>query len=127
MALAEDTPLAEAKRWPRRRDVGLWFGLLGGPFASLADVIVSDAYVEATEMVPDRALLLAIGAVAAALTVLAGAIAWRIFKRINDEPERTRSRVRFMAVGGVVVSAYSLLVIAALLVPKLGVAPGDRL
>ena len=105
------------------RTVGLWTGLLAGPFVDLADVAVSEAYVEHVETGVQRAWLVGFAALGALVCVVAGVIAARIGRSVEREPDGPdagpRERIRFMATGGVVVSAFSLLVLLAMLVPKL--------
>jgi hypothetical protein len=109
------------------RSVGLWTGLLAGPFVDLVDVTVSEAYVEHVETGVQRAWLLAFAALGALVCVAAGAIAASIGRRVEREPEPPdglpRERIRFMSTGGVVLSAFSLFVLLAMLVPKLLATP----
>jgi hypothetical protein len=108
------------------RTLGLWTGLLAGPLATLAEVAVSEAYLEHTEAGASRGWLLAFAGLAALVTLGAGIIAWRLRRAGEgpDDDEATRERVVFMSAGGVIVSAFSLLVLLALLVPKLLLSPG---
>jgi hypothetical protein len=106
-----------------RRNVSLWFGLLAGPFATLVDVGVGEAYVEHAEGASRLAWLLGLAALTALVCIGAGALAWVTGKRAEDPDETAQERVRFMATAGVIASAFSLLVVLALLVPKL-ILPG---
>jgi hypothetical protein len=107
------------------RSVGLWFGLLAGPLCALADVAVSEAYVEHAESGAARTWLVLVGALSALVTIAAGVTAWRLRGGAADEDELTRVRVAFMGVGGTVISIFTLLVLVAILLPKLLLAPGD--
>jgi hypothetical protein len=124
MAL-KDEPVPKQSVMPAgadRRTVGLWFGLLAGPFAALADVGVSEAYVEHAEGGTRIAWLLVFAALAALVCVAAGVIASRHAKP-TGEGAVVDERVRFMATAGVLASAFSFVVVLALLVPKL-ILPG---
>jgi hypothetical protein len=125
MAL-ESTPGPKASDQPfgpNWRNIVLWLGILVGPTANLADIAISHAYVEHAERGAARSMLLVVAAAAALCIVAAGAGALHILRHPRaDEPEE---RVHFMAMGGVVLSVFSLVVLFSLVLIKLLVDAGE--
>lgn len=128
----------------------LWFGLLAAPAAFLLDLAASFALVDWACRHDGHALLWAITGGALLLAGAGGWRAWRSWRTIGLDPHpagegverssprstghalshalrtdapRAEGRQRFMALGGMAVSGFFLLVIAASVIPALLVAP----
>lgn len=105
---------------PRGVDRALWFGLLAGPSAALADTIVSHSIVEAGA---ERWPIYLVTAAAVVITLAGALCAWRGVVQADLEPqprqEPRKMRMAFMGYGGLLISAFSLLVILATLIPKI--------
>jgi hypothetical protein len=95
-----------------------WFGLLGGAVAWSAQLVLGNGFAEvgceAGGFHGMPALLLAITAAAAIVTIVAGIISWTILRRSRrDEGTTTTSRERaqFMGMSGLVASGVFLALI----------------
>jgi hypothetical protein len=114
----------------KRGSLLLWFGVLGGPIAWTAQLLLtysleewfacSPAALDRGEVlgvqVPDVALLITVSL--ALVAVLAGIVALSCYRRLRNEPaDETRSRARWMAVAGIMNSILYLIIILASLAP----------
>lgn len=113
-----------------RRDLLLWLGMLAAPLAWALHEQASYMMAE-TACAQESHLLLHLATLGTLLIALAGgAIAWNRWKR---EPESSTekgnaqaSRVRFMALSGLVMSGWFALVILATWIPNLILGPCQR-
>jgi len=91
--------------------VALWFAVLGGPAAGLANVLVSYPAVDRA-CVNDSGLILHVLTLLFLLVALgAGATAWTLRERIGDWPSTAagmQARSRFMATLGILTAAISI-------------------
>lgn len=110
----------QPKPWSRT-NVLLWLGLLAGPIAFSADLVASYTLVSftAAEEHGQHPILYAITAVALLATLIALAIANRLRTRAESP------RMKFMAVGGAVMSAFFAVVIVAEAIPKVVLRMGE--
>jgi hypothetical protein len=94
-----------------RMSVALWFAVLGGPAAGLANVVVSYSAVDRA-CVNDSVVILHVLTVFFLLVALAaGATAWRLRERIGDWPLTAAGmlgRSRFMATLGILTATVSI-------------------
>lgn len=94
-----------------RTSVALWFAVLGGPAAGLANVLVSYPAVDRA-CVNDSGLILHVLTLFFLLVALgAGATGWRLRERIGDGPSTAAgmlARSRFMATLGILTAAISI-------------------
>jgi hypothetical protein len=98
----------------------LWFGLLTGPILwgivqQVGYFLVSQGCVWRMEpLTPTGAQIIAVivAAVSAAITAIAGVVAYRDWRRVSEAPDpleaHANGRIEFMALGGVFVSLVSL-------------------
>jgi hypothetical protein len=130
----------------------LWFGVLAAPLAFLLDLAANFALVERVCAMGGDGLLWGTTAAAALLAAAGGAQAWRSFRAIGEDPAprgegvehsdpqstghtlaselRTDApgpvgRSRFMALAGIAVSAYFLVIVLASLIPAFVLSPCD--
>lgn len=100
----------------RHRDGLLWLGVLAGPLALLADVGVSYALVEARAA--GRLPLLGITLLAGAVATAGATVSLRLRGGLSEDVDAERP-ARFLATSGALLSAFALLVIVAVALPKL--------
>ena len=91
--------------------LALWFGVLGGPAAGFANVLVGYPAVDRACVSNSSILLhvLTLGFLAVAL--LAGVVSWRLRQRAGSWPETAGGllpRSRFMATVGILTAAVSV-------------------
>lgn len=138
-------------RWRGPRPIALlWLGMLAAPAAFMVELTASFALVERVCETGGVALIWAVTIGAALVAVAAGVVAWRNWQAIGPDPEprgegversapastghtlaseyRTDApgpigRSRFMALAGIGVSAFFLLVVLASAIPMLALAP----
>ena len=95
--------------------LALWFGLLASPIAWALHLTLSYPLVPVVCAAGWELLLHAITAATALVALAAGWVSWRSLQQIREDPEavpvQARSRGRFMAVSGLLLSALFLLVI----------------
>ncbi len=97
----------------RPSSTALWFGILAPPIAWAADLQIRYALVSVACDRGWHAALSLISIPLLALSIAAGFAAWRGLK-IGENETAYPQRVRFMALGGVMLSAvFSLTIIAA--------------
>jgi hypothetical protein len=93
----------------------LWFGLLGGPSAVLANVIIGYPAVDRACVSNSSIVLHVLTLMFLAITVLAGVISWRLRQQAGTWPGTAGGvlpRSRFMATLGIlaaVVSAFAII------------------
>ena len=91
--------------------LALWFGLLGGPSAVFANVLVSYPSVDRACMNNSSTVLQVLTLMFLGIAVVAGLVAWRLRQRAGDWPETAGGllpRSRFMATVGILASAVSV-------------------
>ena len=138
-------------QWRSSRTVALlWLGVLAAPAAFMLDLTASFALVERACETGGSALLWAVTGAAVVVAAAAGVHAWRCWRAVGPDPEprgegversapastghtlaselRTDApgpigRSRFMAMAGIGVSAFFLLVVLASVIPSLVLAP----
>lgn len=103
------------------RNLALWIGWLTGPIVFAIDLLLSYGVVSVTEAAQrgQHVWLHAASVVAIVLTLAAGALAWREHRVAEGDRER------FMAVGGVAMSAFFAVVLLARAVPALMLRMGQ--
>jgi hypothetical protein len=112
------------------RSLALWFGMLGPPLAWGAHLLLGDGIFElgCTRAFSEKAILgiplemVAVIETAAmtAVTILAGLLSFRAWRRLKDERDGTSyGRAMAMAVMGMASSAFYLLVISFSFLPPL--------
>jgi hypothetical protein len=114
----------------RRRDIELWIGLFAGPLAWSLDLGLSYLLVWPARASGRTAAIHLVGAVALAITAAGAVASWIAWRRVGEAPRgvpegRVRSRSRFMALAGLVSSAFFALVILAEAIPVFLLRPGD--
>jgi nicotinamide riboside transporter PnuC len=112
--------------------LSLWFGILGGPTAWFAHLVIAYSLVP---VACARGLEIVLYLVIPAMILIAAAagfFAWRGWRLASDGEEKNNNgrklvfdRVRFMALSGIVMSAFFLVVIIAQSVPILAYGPCD--
>jgi uncharacterized membrane protein HdeD (DUF308 family) len=90
--------------------VALWFGLLGGPAAGFANVLVGYPAVDRACVGNSSLVLHFLTAIFLALAVLAGFTSWRLRQRAGDWPATAGGllpRSRFMATVGILTAGVA--------------------
>ena len=112
-----------------RRDAALWACVLAGPVAWMLDLGLSYLLVGHAQKSGHKLSLYLVTGLAALITALGAWRAWRAWSEVRESPPapegRVRGRARFMALSGVVLCAFFLLVIVADAIPKIIHTPGD--
>jgi hypothetical protein len=93
-----------------RTSLALWFGLLGGPAAGFANVMVGYPAVDRACVSNSSVVLHVLTLTFLAITVLAGIVSWRLRRRAGDWPATAGGflpRSRFMATVGILSAAVS--------------------
>ena len=93
-----------------RTSLALWFGLLGGPAAGFANVIVGYPAVDRACVSNSSVVLHVLMLTFLAIALLAGIVSWRLRQRAGDWPESAGGllpRSRFMATVGILAAAVS--------------------
>jgi hypothetical protein len=117
---------------PKARKSLLWFGVLGPPLAWVAQLFV-DYYLSSLRCAPGftwvrwvgtsgfTILIVVATVIAALIAIAAGLGAWTIWRKLNTSvaatAEGATGRVPFMALGGMLLSLYFLLLIIVSGVP----------
>lgn len=123
--------IAETRRVPeRRRDLALWAGILLAPFAWSAQLLINYS-LTMTVCVNRQEWILHLVSLAAALAALGGALiargAWtRLTSGSTLEGDARATGRRFMALGGIVLSLFFVVVIFALDLPTWWLDPCQR-
>jgi uncharacterized membrane protein HdeD (DUF308 family) len=94
----------------RRTSLALWFGLLGGPAAGFANVLVGYPAVDRACVGNSSVVLHLLTALFLAISLVAGLVSWRLRRRAGDWPETAGGllpRSRFMATVGILTAAVS--------------------
>jgi len=94
----------------RRTSLLLWFGLLGGPAAGFANVLVGYPAVDRACVANSSVVLHLLTALFLAISLVAGLVSWRLRQRAGDWPETAGGllpRSRFMATVGILTAAVS--------------------
>jgi hypothetical protein len=94
----------------RRTSLALWFGLLGGPAAGFANVLVGYPAVDRACVGNSSVVLHLLTALFLAISLIAGLVSWRLRRRAGDWPETAGGllpRSRFMATVGILTAAVS--------------------
>lgn len=111
--------------------LALWIAVLTGPLAWATQLAVAYGLEDAIACAPAasvpgtllglslRTAILALNAVLLAVTVVAGAIAWRCLVRLREQDATTAGRARWMALAGVINSVLFGLIIAVGFIPAL--------
>lgn len=120
---------AEAQDLRRRREAMLWAGIFAGPSAWSLDLGLSYLLVWHARRTGHAYWLYIVTAAALGLAALGAAFAWKVFGEVRSDTSelegRTRGRARFMALGGLLLSVFSALLIIAEAVPKFILRPVD--
>jgi uncharacterized membrane protein len=108
---AQATNPDSRKEFARNRtSLALWFGLLGGPAAVLANVVIGYPAVDRACVSNSSIVLHVLTLMFLAITVLAGAISWRLHQGAGRWPGTAGgvlARSRFMATVGILSAAVS--------------------
>jgi hypothetical protein len=104
-----------------RRDRWLWVGVMAGPIAWFADLMVSYAVCPGPRRAGPIALLLAISAAAFLLAAGGGVIGWRGLGAASHS-----HRARFLAEASLALSVLAMLLVAAMAMPTLMLIPGGE-
>jgi hypothetical protein len=93
-----------------RTSFALWFGLLGGPAAGFANVLVGYPAVDRACVSNSSVVLHVLTLTFLAIAFLAGVVSWRLRQRAGDWPATAGGslpRSRFMATVGILSAAVS--------------------
>ena len=105
------------------RDLALWIGILAGPVIWLASFEALFALNPWACTFQTKLALYIVSVVAFALSLASGLLAWRVWSRVGREADPkggdTLSRSRIMGFSGVIVSAFTCLIILAQAIPEL--------
>ena len=90
--------------------VALWFAVLGGPAAGLANVLVSYPAVDRACVNDSVVILHVLTVLFLLVAIAAGATGWRLRERIGDWPSTAGmlGRSRFMATLGILTATVSI-------------------
>jgi hypothetical protein len=117
------------RRADRRRDVLLWVGVLSGPITSALHLGISYILVRPSQRYGSAAPIHVATVIALILIAAGAAISWKIWRGVEPPPGplegRTRSRSRFMALGGLGLSAFCGLLVLAEALPSFLHTPWD--
>ena len=112
-----------------KRDVALWTGILGGAIAWLTSFEARFALAPLACVMQGKLPLYIISLLALGITAGCGFIAWQqwtiVGKQWPDNADSTTSRIRIMAIGGVLLNAMFIIVIVAQAIPEVMLAPCD--
>jgi hypothetical protein len=103
-----------------------WFAVLAGPLAWFVAHVASWMLVPGAHEAGPLAALYVIDAAALAISLTSGALALgriRTLRRVA-EPDRRAQRARFLATGGLALSALSVLLVVGLTLPLVLLVPG---
>jgi hypothetical protein len=95
---------------PTKVSMALWFGLLGGPAAGLANVMVGYPAVGSACTGNSTVVLHLLTAVFLVMAMVAGLVSWRLRLRAGKRPSAAGGplpRSRFMATVGILTAAVS--------------------
>jgi hypothetical protein len=111
------------------RDFTLWTGLLTGPTAWLISFEARFALAQWACATHGKVALYAISALALVITAVSGLLAWREWNGVGQETpgdaEGPIPRQRIMAIGGVLLSGLTVLLIVAQAIPEVLLRPCD--
>jgi hypothetical protein len=106
------TSQAEGEKFARTTTtLALWFGVLGGPAAGFANVLVGYPAVDRACVSNSSVVLHGLTLLFLAVAILAGVTSWRLRRRAGEWPETAGGllpRSRFMATVGMLTSAVSV-------------------
>jgi hypothetical protein len=109
---ARATGQAAAERFARTTTtLALWFGVLGGPAAGLANLLVGYPAVDRACTSNSSAVLHGLTVLFLAVAILAGTTSWRLRRRVGEWSETAGGllpRSRFMATVGMLTAAVSV-------------------
>lgn len=109
------------------RDLALWTGVLAGPIVWLMSFEANFALAPWACIFQAKLALYIVSAIAFALAVASGLLAWSQWNEVGREwPDAggsVISRARIMAAGGVLLSAMFAIVIVAQAIPEIILAP----
>jgi hypothetical protein len=109
---------ATVERW---RDLGSWIAVFTGPNAVLLQLTFGFVLAPTARHMGSKAILLAISALTLAATAAAIAVCERDRRRVlimaARTPSQQASRAHFVALGGLLLNVYSLLVLIAQTLP----------
>jgi hypothetical protein len=112
-----------------KRDLLLWTGILGGAIAWLLSFEANFALAPLACVMQGKLALYVISLIALAVTAGCGLLAWKQWTMAGREwPGNgggVLSRIRVMAIGGVLLSAMFFIVILAQAIPEVILAPCD--
>lgn len=119
MTFSASPPARRVSRW------ALWFGVLAGPLAWTAHLLLSYplVYVACGVGWWGMALLNAITLATALLAVAGGVVGWRSWRRAGPGADPPAGSVRFMGRSGVLLSALFLFAILLEGAPNLALSP----
>lgn len=104
-----------------KRDLALWTGVLGGPLVWLASFLARFSLVP-WACTSSKGILFAVTITAGSLCAACGALAWRQLRTPEGAQHVSGdalSRSRFMAIGGVALSAACFLIVLTQAIPEL--------
>jgi heme/copper-type cytochrome/quinol oxidase subunit 1 len=91
--------------------LAMWFGMLGGPFAGLLNVMINYPTVDRACVNDSSVILHVLTLLFLAVAIAAGLTAWSIRVRIGDRPSAAGdplSRARFMTTVGLLTASVSV-------------------
>jgi hypothetical protein len=94
-----------------RTSLAMWFGMIGGPFAGLLNVMVGYPTVDRACVNDSSVILHVLTLLFLAVAVAAGVTAWSIRERIGDRPSAAGdplARARFMTTVGLLTASVSV-------------------
>jgi hypothetical protein len=116
--------------WPgARRNLALWFALLAGPLAWAVRLTLGYILVASDCTSTSRGTLLTLSLVTLVVTLAGGLVGWRMLRSLGVAPDTLESpvsgRERFMALGGVALSALFTVLGLATALPTFLLRPCD--
>jgi hypothetical protein len=108
----------------RPSSTALWWGILSGPISFAIDLQLRYALVPYACAHGFRWMLVAIAVPLLLVCIVSAFLSWRGWVEGNDD-DSTPSRIRFMAISGVVLSAAFALTIIANAIPSFFISPCD--
>jgi hypothetical protein len=117
------------RRRARRRDALLWVGALSGPAISAAHFGLSYLLVRPSMRYGSAAPIQAATLIALILIGAGALLSWSMWRAVgaaeSEIEGRTKSRSRFMALGGLGLSAFCGLLVVAVAIPSFIHTPWD--
>jgi hypothetical protein len=121
----QQATIQDVKGWA---STALWYAILVPPLSFAADLVLGYALVQHACSTGHFYVLHLLTIIALALTVSAGLIGWREYKRIpegDDEGGSPLDRAHFMAIAAMIWSVAFIIIILANGVPRMILSPCD--